>query len=60
MEVDCPFKDLRSSASRGNCVYSIEYLCEDIECCPGNGDAWCREKIEHALNNDLSSLEEIS
>ena len=56
MKVQCPFIFLLENRGRVNslnCVYLDKDECEDIECCPGNGDAWCAEIIERALDREL-------
>ena len=45
---DCPF---RLCFDNVDCSYMEDRLCKgDIEINAGNGDAWCSEKIEFAIN----------
>lgn len=63
MRTHCPFLILleyRGRPDNLDCVYMDKGDCKEIESCPGNGDAWCSQKIEYALDNDLSRMEEAS
>jgi len=52
----CPFIDVFDF--KWECVYLERFdelcqekeFCEDLYCCPGNGDSWCSQMIEMAQN----------
>ena len=44
---ECPFIDLLKEQDKEEyCIYMIEIGCEDFSTCPGNSDAWCRNRLE--------------
>jgi hypothetical protein len=49
IKMGCPFYCLFGDEIK--CPYLEDgTLCHDVEIAPGNGDAWCSQKIEEALN----------
>ena len=48
----CPFINNLAIDAEVECVYLIGRKCDDIEVAPGNGDAWCTQKIQEAIQLD--------
>lgn len=46
--IECPFLDIMEYHIEPKCVYLDEKVC-DFDIGPGNGDSFCRENIEKAL-----------
>jgi len=53
VKIKCPFINNLAINSEVECVYLLNTgKCDDIEICPGCGDAWCTEKIQTSILSD--------
>lgn len=52
IKIECPFH--REFGYAIKCPYLDKHkICSDIECGPGNGDAWCGQKIGNAIDREM-------
>ncbi len=60
IRTECPFLCLFGDAIKCPYLNKNKRTCYDIIIAPGNGDAWCSEKIEMALEMALNMEKKVS